>query len=228
MRLAALIGVALVVGVAQSASVVLSSDDIGDTYDEAPEGLGATKLWLGLFIAGTKPAEERGQSRVSVAAVRFVKSGEPGGGLKMETTPPKATLLVSGVRNIAPGPAITAAQFVDLWHEEPEAHITLGERQYIVRLISRDPGYCDAVVSLTWEAVTQKLFDMRSPGARWSCDEPHFRIHWAGDLDRDGRLDMLVTFSEKYSHYPRQLLLSSAARSTDLVAEVARYERFSQ
>ena len=59
-----------------------------------------------------------------------------------------------------------------------------------------------------------------------SCDEPHFTIHWAGDLDRDGRLDMLATFSSKYSYHPRQLFLSSAARSGELVAEVARYELF--
>ena len=227
-RVAALIGVALVVGVAQSAPVVLSSDDIGDNYDEAPESLAPARSWLGLFITETKPGEGPAQSQVAVAAVRFVKSGEPSGGLKMETTPAKATLLVSGVRNVAPGPAITVAQFLDLWHEEPAAQVRLGERLYIVRLISREPGYCDSVVSLTSEGVTQKIFDISKPGAHASCDEPHFRIHWAGDLDRDGELDMLVTFSEKYSYHPRQLLLSSAARSPDLVAEVARYERFSQ
>lgn len=228
MRVAALIGVALVVGVAQSAPVVLSSDDIGDDYEEAPESLAPARSWLGLFITGTKSGEGPAQSQVAAAAVRFVRSGEPGGGLKMETTPAKATLLVSGVRHVAPGPAITAAQFLDLGHEQPAAQVKLGERLYIVRLISREPGYCDAVVSLTSEGVTQKLFDMGKPGAHWPCDEPHFRIHWAGDLDRDGELDMLVTFSQKYSYHPRQLLLSSAARSPDLVAEVARYERFSQ
>ena len=84
------------------------------------------------------------------------------------------------------------------------------------------------MVTLSGDAVTQRVFDIGGPSARFSCDEPHFRIHWAGDLDRDGRLDMLVTFSEKYSYYPRQLLLSSAARLPNLVGEVARYERFSQ
>src|SRR5262245_65556102 len=68
----------------------------------------------------------------------------------------------------------------------------------------------------------QKLFDAAGPGTTndpalvVSCDEPHFTVHWAGDLDRDGRLDMLVTFSHKYSYHPRQLLLSSGARSGEL------------
>ena len=44
----------------------------------------------------------------------------------------------------------------------------------------------------------------------------------------DGRLDLLVTFSHKYSYHPRQVFLSSGARSDELVAEVARYERFAE
>jgi hypothetical protein len=161
---------------------------------------------------------------------------EPARVLKIETTPPNATLLMYGVPNITPGPAITAAQFVDLWQDDPEEQIRIGERLYTIRLVSQEPDYCDAVISLTSGAITQRLFDSKNPRPHpggdpyrvWTCDDPHFRIHWAGDLDRDGQLDMVVTFSEKYSYHPRQLLLSSAARPPDLVAEVARYERFSQ
>jgi hypothetical protein len=39
---------------------------------------------------------------------------------------------------------------------------------------------------------------------------------------------MLVTFSHKYSYHPRQLFLSSGAPPGELVAEVARYERFAE
>lgn len=96
---------------------------------------------------------------------------------------------------------------------------------------SKEPNYCDAVITLTQGGRRQKLFDAAGPGTTndpalvVSCDEPHFTVHWAGDLERDGRLDMLVTFSKKYSYYPRQLFLSSGARSDELVTEVARYDR---
>jgi hypothetical protein len=99
---------------------------------------------------------------------------------------------------------------------------------------SKEPNYCDAVIILTQAGRRQELFDAAEPGTTndpalvVSCDEPHFTVHWAGDLDRDGRLDMLVTFSHKYSYHPRQLFLSSGARSDELVAEVARYERFAE
>ena len=103
-----------------------------------------------------------------------------------------------------------------------------------IHLESRQASLCDGVITLSSGGRTQKLFDATEPGATrdpdlvLACDDPHFKIHWAGDLDRDGRLDMLVTFSHKYSYVPNQLLLSSAARSPDLVAEAGRYERFSQ
>jgi hypothetical protein len=237
MRVAATLGIALVmgsihalhvVGSAQTAPVVLSADDIGDTYDKAPELLRAAKTWVGLFIVNDKGGGEEIPSKIATARVRFIHTAEANGGQKIAITPPGATLLVSGVRSIRQGPAITAAQAVELRHEEPEARVTFRERLYSIRLASDDPAYCDAVISLTSDAVTQKLFDAKSPGLQWSCDEPHFKIHWAGDLDRDGHLDMLVTFSEKYSYYPRQLLLSSAARAPNLVTEVARYDRFSE
>ncbi len=228
MRTVAIVAITLSLGLAQSGPVVLSGDDIGDNYDEQPEGLRSVDGWLGLFTTENRPADRRGESRVAVARVRFVKSGEVNGDLKMETTPPNAILLVSGVRGIVPGPAITAAQFLDLGHDEREASVRLGQRLYTIRLLASEPDHCDAVVALTSGADTQRLFDIKNPPLPFACDDPHFRIHWAGDLDRDGRLDLLVTFSEKYSYHPRQLFLSSAAKGRNLVAEVARYDRLAQ
>jgi len=58
-------------------------------------------------------------------------------------------------------------------------------------------------------------------GQPFDCDAPHFSVQWAGDLDGDGRLDLVTTFSPKYSWYPRRLYLSSAARAGELVGLVA-------
>ena len=51
---------------------------------------------------------------------------------------------------------------------------------------------------------------------------------WAGDLDRDGRLDLLLDLSEHYNMSLPTLFLSSAAADSDLVAPVARLVRRGQ
>ena len=58
------------------------------------------------------------------------------------------------------------------------------------------------------------------------ADGPHFQIEWAGDLDRDGRLDLVVNLSRKYSHHPYRLLLSTKASAVEIVGEAAIFETF--
>ena len=141
-------------------------------------------------------------------------------------------LLLSGVPGLSAGPAITVDQDINLGGEKREAKLWVGRRHTGFGWTPKIPNYCDAVVTLTDDGRRQKLFDATGPETTndpalvLSCDEPHFTVHWAGDLDRDGRLDMLVTFSKRYSYHPRKLFLSSGVRSGELVSEVARYERF--
>ena len=125
------------------------------------------------------------------------------------------------------GPALTVSeQSVSLSSQQREAQFALGTSVYTVRLESRAPDLCDAAVTLARDRRTQRLYGPDQH--RFACDEPHFEISWAGDLDRDGRLDLLTTFSSKYSYYPRQLWLSSAASPGELISEVGRYDRFAQ
>ena len=53
------------------------------------------------------------------------------------------------------------------------------------------------------------------------ADDPHFDIEWAGDLDADGKLDLIVNLSRKYRRNPHRLLLSSKASGTQLVGQAA-------
>ena len=219
----------------QVGPAILSRDDIGDNYDTAPADLRARPAWLGLFITDTGSDEKGRASRLKATQVSFVPQTTSSGIVyRIFTTPPDATLLISGVPHVSAGPAVTLGHSIRLWADERQTEFSLGNRAYRIRLEFREPDYCDAVITLTSGGRAQKLFDATEPGATRdpalvvACDDPHFQIHWAGDLDRDGRLDLLVTFSHKYSYFPNQLLLSSAARSGDLVAEVGRYERFSQ
>jgi hypothetical protein len=231
MRTLAIVVVTLTIGLAQPKPIVLSRADIGDNYDAVPRDLPIGDTWLGLFSTDDTSTGTTA-FRLAVTKLRFFKTGEANGNMKLETTPPNALLLVSGVRAVRAGAAVTATTatgYGSLSREHPDPQITLAGREYTIRLVSREgEAYCDAVISMTSGTMTQTLFDMKNLSAEFSCDDPHFTIHWAGDLDRDGRLDLLVTFSQKYSYYPRQLWLSSMAGRGRLVGEAARYERFSQ
>jgi hypothetical protein len=55
------------------------------------------------------------------------------------------------------------------------------------------------------------------------CNDNWPAILWAGDLDRDGELDLLLDVSNHYAGGNLALFLSSVARKGDLVGEVARF-----
>lgn len=130
--------------------------------------------------------------------------------------PSEATLVLVGIPGITPGPAITLARAVPLAPGRPVARFELGDRQYEVELTFTDLELCDAVVILRSGPRSQELYT-----AREACDEPHFTIEWAGDLDGDGELDLAVVFSHKYSAFPLELYLSSAAIAGGMVGVVA-------
>ncbi len=222
-------------GLLQDGPVILSSADLEGWYHELPEEIHAAREWMGLFPANPDSAAAGGRLRIAPAQVRAVPDAPLGEmGWRIVSEPANAIMLVSGVPGLAPRLATVVGGATLLWHGTPSTRFLLGTREYTIRLHSIDPTLCDAVIVLSSEEQTQHLFDIRLPdrpgsmGAGLACDDPHFAVHWAGDLDGDGRLDILATFSRKYSYYPNQLWLSSAARSGELMAEVARYEKFSK
>ena len=101
--------------------------------------------------------------------------------------------------------------------------ISLGKRRYQVRLQSARADLSDAEVLLSEGRRTQVLY-----AAHGFADDPHFYIEWAGDLDRDGGLDLIVDLSRKYSLHPYRLLLSSKASGTHLVGDAAVFVTMSR
>ena len=104
-----------------------------------------------------------------------------------------------------------------LHHRRP-LHMALGERKYQLVLRGSREDLTDAEVILTDGHRTQMLYSTDG-----FVDEPHFDVPWAGDLDGDVMLDLVVNVSRKYSEHPYRLLLSSMASPNQLVGEAATF-----
>lgn len=57
-------------------------------------------------------------------------------------------------------------------------------------------------------------------------DEGFQELIWAGDIDGDKKLDLVLTLSKKYSHYPYYLYLSKGTESGLFLQNVAYTESF--
>jgi hypothetical protein len=206
---------------AQSTASVLAASDIWSEHlIQRPVELEGRE-WLALLAADGLSSLERVVPRWR-GSVLFEDSV-----FALEVTPDlpleSMQLLVAGVPGIRQGPATTVVEYeASLWSDERRLDITLGRAAYELTLDSSDPDFCDATITLSDGRASQTLYV--PDGHPFDCDAPHFSVQWAGDLDGDGRLDLVTTFSPKYSWYPRQLFLSSAARPGELVGPVARTE----
>ena len=167
---------------------------------------GPQDRWMGLY--GDRLA------RATVA----VRDTEPpvDDGFALDSSPDRPDLLLRNVPRLRAGPVVSAGRDQDLTPESPLTY-QLGKRLYTLVLEINNEAMSGRRVVIREGGREQILFD-ESEG-----DEPQVRVHWAGDLDGDGRLDLVATFARKYSSLPRALWLSGAARRRALVGAVASF-----
>ena len=67
--------------------------------------------------------------------------------------------------------------------------------------------------------ITQILFDTEAhiESGKYSVDEPLFSLLWAGDKDYDGKIDLVMEMSPKYSYSKKITFLSTKARNQELL-----------
>ena len=128
-------------------------------------------------------------------------------------------LLVHGVKGLQTG-SVTVATIDGPEDPRPgdRLSIDLGGHHYQVTFDADDRSGTHMRVRLSDESQSQLL---------WSAQEEyaggHWWVIWAGDLDRDGKLDLLVDFSNQEDAYPDVLLLSSHAKPGQMVGEAAHF-----
>lgn len=140
--------------------------------------------------------------------------------------------------NLVAGPVPAA----DVAPESPEASalphyaIDFDGRSYRIRTTcspspvpNAEQTTYDCELSLEHDGRSQRLFAMSGYAPADSTtvilgDDANAHLIFAGDLDRDGRLDLIFDGSPHYNVSLPTLFLSSAAAADELVREVARYD----
>ncbi len=73
-------------------------------------------------------------------------------------------------------------------------------------------------IVFTCNGITQVLWDMNIPVVGdFHFDDPKFSLLWAGDKDSDGKIDIIMDMSPKYSCVKEVTYLSSKAKKGLLV-----------
>jgi hypothetical protein len=180
--------------------------------------------WLALFDDGK--AMRIGRTKVVVLKSEGTGSSEI---TEVDSKPAGARLLFHGVPGLKVGPVHLPEWVHDSGGPSSGSivpgqtiEMRLGKISYRLALKTSGPGYMDARLILETKGRRQVLYALKGNG-----DEPHFSLYLIGDLDGDGKLDLIATMSPKYSWSPMSVLLSSAAAPGELVHEVASYDDYS-
>ena len=190
------------------------------------------ETWLALQVredgAALVPA------RLSVRAVHDEMLDAEGAKSGREVASPVAEALMfvrgSGLSEGAVPRAKVAASESRL----PNDELQLGARTYRIRTTCVPAGtregqsQLDCDIRLEEGGRSQRLVRMGGyvpqEGGAQLGDDASPRVLFAGDLDRDGRLDLLFETSDHYNVSRPVLFLSSKAGKAELVREVARFE----
>lgn len=187
--------------------------------------------WLGLHITNDHSTLIR--YRLTVEKVHDPigdSAGEMTGKKVTVDLPLEPLFLVKGARMLSSGPVNTifkaAPDFEKSLEKIPPLTLKLAGVSYTLKVVgSKDDVKCrlqefprNANLILSSGETEQVLYSLDNCG-----NDPYWHLLWAGDLDRDGKLDLYVSVNQHYNVSEKRLFLSSQAGEGQLVKEIAEF-----
>jgi hypothetical protein len=188
--------------------------------------------WLGLHVTDQHSTLLRYQLTVESVHDPITDHGtsEKTGKKVSVNLPLEPLFLVKSAKILSGGPVTTvfkqAADYEKSLERVSPHNLKLAEATYVLKVVgSEDGAKCsehsfpkNARLMLVSGDVEQVLYSIDGCG-----NEPYWYLLWAGDLDRDGKLDLYLSVTQHYNVSERKLFLSSPAKRRQLVAEVAEF-----
>jgi hypothetical protein len=131
--------------------------------------------------------------------------------------------LLKGATMLQPGAVVTSFEEQKSLGNAAMIDLELKGKRYQLKVISQDPQPQDYLLQntklvLTTGRTSQTLISLKQH------DDGGWFLFWAGDIDRDGKLDLYLDLSNHYNVSRRVLFLSSQAGKGKLVKELVRFE----
>lgn len=191
------------------------------------------EIWLGLFKNKDRFFLASARIRVSRVSDEIVdaQTSEKTGKRIVVNNPNKAVFLLKNADTLKPGSIETlfyngfdntsSEQTSDgLLENNSSINFKLNGKAYTLKVTNENangeqPSFGLKAV-LVSEGVEQVLYAPKETREIW-------HLYWAGDLDRDGQLDLYMNLTDHYNLTHRRLFLSSEAEEGKLVKEVASF-----
>jgi len=200
--------------------------EIGEFHgDEVEAQTGET--WLGLHISDSESMLLSYQVTVEPVHDEIVDEPDQSTGKKVSVDLPLKPKFLVNTEWLNAGPVQTVLEGTYEKSIERLSPVTLklGSTSYELKVVSPENGEkCEneglpknARLVLTSGESEQVLYSLEECG-----NDPAWFLLWAGDLDRDGKLDLYVSVNQHYNVSEKKLFLSSAA-GEGLVEQVAEF-----
>ncbi len=185
--------------------------------------------WLGLFVSDGEAALVFTTVRVEQFHDEIVDH-EPDAmtGKRVSIADPTAPLfLLRGADMLQPGQVATAHSEAVALTKQSDIELELAGIKYRLNVVTKDKRrdssmfLDDAKLVFSSAGREQTLYALGGKGLHEA--DVSWSLLWAGDLDRDDRLDLYVQVSSHYNVTERKLFLSSQAKKKQLVRELAAF-----
>lgn len=187
--------------------------------------------WLGLYILDNHSILINSRLRVETVHDDIGDGPEEKTGKEVSVDSPlEPIFLVKRAPMLSEGPVNTIfvekTDYEKTLEKVSPLNLKLAQTSYVLKVVgSEDGARCsedafptNAQLVLASSEATQVLYSLEGCG-----NEPYWYLLWAGDLDRDGKLDLYVSVTYHYNISQKKLFLSSRAAKGELVKEVAEF-----